>query len=620
MQSKRGLYTACLGIVASTCAVIFGCSKATPLDPLGHIDLQSIPTNNVQVNFCTDPAYQQKQYLKTIIILDHSGSNQENYLMSADGSGAPALVNGSIVISPTYATDPTGQTRYGTVNTPGTLLNYLYNLPPNNPADPTRFFALIDFNGSATTYPANAAGFTSDIAGFYNHVQSDATASGGVPNDSGSTSYMSALQNAYNIIENDIQSEKNCAALSLGSASPGSWCPTPGVATASSYVIVFMSDGSPITSIQGVGMDSSGQIVTTGPISITKEPSSEILGEVQTIASLTSEKQYVAGVNMFTIYYYHPGNVDLSGQQLLAQMAKVGNGIGYDALSGSNINYAQFQPPTKLIKYTLSDVFVTNASVRWWTDGKLHADSDSDGLPDDVEKAWGSDPNNPDTQGNGVSDYVRYLLTNSAPCAHKNSQGICTDTPVDYATGACSGIKTIPLASGGYTFVSSDPDGLNDCEKLLLNDAGGIGTPDSNSDGIPDWLEFINGVPFQIGTSAALDTPDASGYTVYQKIKFSLPVQVPPSELATYKPDQYNMTLVSSTPTQDCYNLTVTGLPTIGSGNTVRVDVIETSPLLQNSYLYRVGKKAFVSTNSTLVFSDWNNPAEQAAGTWKVWP
>ncbi len=608
MKLTRGVSTIYVCALISSCAFIFGCSKAAPLDPLNQVDLASAPTNEVKVNFCTDPAYQQKQYIKTIVILDHSGSNQENYLMAADGSGAPALVNGNIVINPTYATDPTGQTRYGNINTPGTLLNYLYNLPPNNPADPTRFFALIDFNGNEKTYPANAAGFTSNIPAFYNYVQQDATASNGHPNDSGSTDYMGALQQAYNIIENDIQTEKNCAALPLGSTSPGSWCPVPGVATASSYVIVFMSDGSPITSISGVGMNSNGQIVTTGPISITKEPSSNILGEVQTIASLASEKKYVAGVNLFTIYYYHPGNVDLSGQQLLAQMAKVGNGIAYNALSGSNINYAQFQPPTKLIKYKLADIYVTNQSVTWWSDGKLHRDTDGDGLPNSVETAWGSNPLNAYTQGNGVSDYVTYFLTNGAPF-----------TSVDYASGVCSGIKTIPLAGGGYTFVSSDPDGLNDCEKLLLNDAGGIGNPNSNGDGIPDFLAFRNGVPFQIGTNPDVNTPDASGYSIAQKIKFSLPVQVPPAELVNYKPDQYNMQLVSSTATQDCYNLTVTGLPTIGSGNTVRVDVIETNPLLQNSYLYRVGEKKFTSGNPTLIFNDWNNPAEQTAGTWQVW-
>ncbi len=619
MFQNRTLYSALLIALASAGAVLLGCTK-TPLAPLGRLDLQSVSPQDVRVNFCTDPAYQQKQYLKTIIILDHSGSNQENYLMSADGSGAPALVNGDIVINKTYATDPTGQTRYGTVNTPGTLLNYLYNLPPNSPTDPTRFFALVDFNGSANTYPSNSSGFTSDIAGFYNYVQKDATASGGVPADSGSTSYISALQKAYTIIENDIQSEKNCAALTVGSASPGSWCPQPGVATASSYVIVFMSDGSPITSITGVGVNGQGQIVVTGPISITKEPTSQILGEVQTIASLTSNKKYVAGVNLFTIYYYHPGNVDQSGQQLLAQMAKVGNGIAYNALSGSNINYAQFEPPTKLIKDQLADVFVTNDSVRWWTDGKLHLDSDSDGLPDDVEKAWGSDPNNTETQGNGISDYVRYVISSGAACKNKNAQGICIDPAIDYRSGACSGVKTISLPNGGYTYVSSDPDGLNDCEKILLNDAGGIGVPDSNSDSIPDWLEFVNGLPFQIGTNPTINTPDASGYSDYEKIKLSLPVNVPASELINFTPAQYNVTMVSTNQTQDCYTLTVNNLPSIGDTNTVRVDVVETSPLLQDSYLYRVGKKSFSPGNPHLIFNDWNDPSERAAGTWQVWP
>ena len=222
-----------------------------PLVPLNAESVQQNATSYVQVNFCTDPAVNQKIVQKMLIILDHSGSNAENYLMASDGSGAPALVNGTIVISKQYATDPTGHTRYGDINTPGTLLNYLNHLAPNDPTDPTQYFALIDFNTQVTSYPANETGFTSDIPSFYQYVLNDA---GGLypnnnpPNDTGDTDYNAALQAAATIINGDIQSAANCAALPLGSASPGSWCPNPGVAVSSYYTIVFMSDGSPITS------------------------------------------------------------------------------------------------------------------------------------------------------------------------------------------------------------------------------------------------------------------------------------------------------------------------------------------------------------------------------------
>ena len=95
---------ACLLFVA---IAMQNCQKAN-LNPLEQVMIESVSTDGVSVNFCTDPAYDQKLYLKTIVILDHSGSNQTNYKMAADGSGAPAISNGTITINTSYATDPLG--------------------------------------------------------------------------------------------------------------------------------------------------------------------------------------------------------------------------------------------------------------------------------------------------------------------------------------------------------------------------------------------------------------------------------------------------------------------------------------------------------------------------------
>src|SRR5258708_3084359 len=156
-------------LTAVVSGILTGCNDS-PLIPLNAASDPQNQVGDVKVNFCTDPAVDQKIVQKMLIILDHSGSNAENYLMASDGSGAPALVNGSIVISKQYAPDPTGNTRYGDINTSGTLLNYLGNLPANDPANPSLYFALVDFNAQATSFPAGNAGFTSDIAGFYQHV------------------------------------------------------------------------------------------------------------------------------------------------------------------------------------------------------------------------------------------------------------------------------------------------------------------------------------------------------------------------------------------------------------------------------------------------------------------
>jgi hypothetical protein len=457
-----GNVAARLGFVCSSLSLLAlcGCSKSTnTLASLqAFVQEPPIPPSTVTVNFCTDPAQPEQFVVKTLVILDHSGSNKENYLMDPNGDGGPEIVNGTLSVLSSYATDPTGILRYGSVSTPGSLLNYLSTMPANNPASPSHYFALIDFNSAVTPYPANGTSFTSDVSAFYNYVQQDsvgfATSGTGEPVDGGDTDYLGALGAAYNVINGDIQNSMNCAAQPT-TATPTTACPTPGVQITSAYVILFMSDGSPITSISGVGQTASGQIVITGPISITMEPSSEILGQVETIMGLTSNTKYVAGINMFTVYYYNPtNNIDQNAQTLLANMAKAGNGLAYNAVSGSKIDYSQFVPPQKLIKYTLSDIFVTDSNVTFWDGGTPMLDSDGDGLPDSVETAWGSNPNNADSFGNGVNDMVQYQLANGQPIT----------SPTNYKSGACSSIASTKV-NGKLVFNSSDPDGLNDCEK-----------------------------------------------------------------------------------------------------------------------------------------------------------
>jgi hypothetical protein len=615
LKSPKVFFESCLALV-SLITIAVACTSKESLNPLDQVIANNVVVKDVNVTFCTDPAYVPEQYLKMVIVLDHSGSNKLNYKMAPDGS--PLVTGGTLDVETAYATDPTGTTRYGTVATAGTLLNYLDNLPANSPTDPTKFFALVDFNSTVDTYPTNSSGFTSDIPAFYSFVAADAIAGGTGPDDVGETDYIGALTAAYNIINADIASAANCAGRAIGSASPGAWCPVPGVAVSSSYVVVFMSDGAPITALNDVTVN--GGTYTVGPnFSFTMESQDQIIAQVATIEALTQNAKYVTSVNLFTIYYYNPLNIDSVADSLLSKMAKAGQGISYDALSGTNIDYTKFQPPQKRIKYTLADIFVTNASVTWWDDGLLHKDTDMDGLPDDIETAWGSDPAKPSTQNNGVTDLVRYRLANGAACSGALVAGLCPDAPINYKTGICNGITHTTVA-GVLTFKSSDPDGLNDCEKLALNDAAGINDPDSNADLIPDWLEFMAGIPFQTGTQPATNQPDPDGLSIYDKVKYSLPQNVSAQQELNLTPSSYNLQLVSSNNTQDCYTLNVSNLPFIGDNNMVRVDVVEKSQLLNEDYLYKVGKKAFATGVNTVNFNDWTDAGEIALGTWSQWP
>jgi hypothetical protein len=61
-------------------------------------------------------------------------------------------------------------------------------------------------------------------------------------------------------------------------------------------------------------------------------------------------------------------------------------------------------------------------------------------------------------------------------------------------------------------------------------------------------------------------------------------------------------------------------LPVSGNDNTVRVDVVLRSPLLQDRFLYRRALKRFSGANRLLQFNDWQDPGEISAGTWRLWP
>ncbi len=573
------------------------CDKNNSLVPLSNVRIESVATSSVQLNFCDPPPQPLKTLVKTIIVLDHSGSNGDNYLMDTQGDGGPLITaSGGLTHGIQYATDPTKQLRYGTPTTTGTLLNYLSTLSSTyNAATATQYFALVDFNSSVATYPSS--GFTSDIPSFYQEVLTDA---GQIPAvnpykvltaDTGNTDYIGALTKVQNLIQADITSAQNCLNK-----------PTNGCSSAAStYIVVFMSDGSPIMDLE-LSSDGSvaklnngscnGQDQLIAPGYICEETPTAILGLVNSISSLAATyQQVVIGVNLFTIYYYNPSNnLDASGRSLLKSMALEGNGQPYSAQSGSNINYNS---------YSLSDVFVTNASGVWWTDGVFHADANGDGLPDDVAKTWTSNP-----KLAGIKSLVSYELM---------SNGGTVDT------SKCSGYiaTSSPLT---YTTKGNDPNGLNDCEKVLLNDKAGVGVPDSNQDSIPDWLEFKNLVPFQAGTSPAVNTPQSDGYSIYEKIKYSLPVNFPINNMPNIVPADYQMTVTSSVNSVNCYNVNVTNFPTVTTNDKVRVDLVFKSNLINNSTIYKVGYKSFGNITTPLIINDpIVDPSKNNSTTWSTW-
>ncbi len=119
--------------------------------------------------------------------------------------------------------------------------------------------------------------------------------------------------------------------------------------------------------------------------------------------------------------------------------------------------------PVEYQNYSLTGVMILNPNLRVAEDGKIHYDSDADGLFDEDERANGLDPLNPRTNG------------------------ACLDSLAVHPAFAdkCQAILEVPDCD---VKLDTDMDSLNECEERMLgtnpNDF------DSDDDLIPDYFEW----------------------------------------------------------------------------------------------------------------------------------
>ncbi len=121
---------------------------------------------------------------------------------------------------------------------------------------------------------------------------------------------------------------------------------------------------------------------------------------------------------------------------------------------------------------------VANMNARTRPDGTAIPDSDGDGLADDEEADFNTDPTLRDTDGDGIGDNVEVLLATT---------GLDPRVPDDPVT--CAFLDEAVRFSR-----DSDGDGLLDCEEALLRLDPTLF--DSDGDGLPDPLEVFGGTNF----------------------------------------------------------------------------------------------------------------------------
>ena len=170
--------------------------------------------------------------------------------------------------------------------------------------------------------------------------------------------------------------------------------------------------------------------------------------------------------------FYQVG-VDPRADALLSAMTLAAKGaFAQQPVGMLNLLATPLIDPNSIFQLREFVVWNSNAILR---DGVPQADSDGDGLTDDEEGKIGTDPTNPDTDGDGVGDKIEYAL-------------------------AYPGSEFNPLVAGKFTqcvnishpFPDSDGDGLNDCEEAVEGTSAFL--QDSDGDGLPDQLEVLRGV------------------------------------------------------------------------------------------------------------------------------
>jgi len=213
----------------------------------------------------------------------------------------------------------------------------------------------------------------------------------------------------------------------------------------SRYVVIFLSDGLPYP-----------------PDTNRYE---DIYEDIQRLMQL--QDLDVGEIRLHTAFVNSPDtpfDVADEARQLLQNMATLGQGTFTNFANGEEINFLRIDYTSIQRVYTLLNVIVTNLNIRAGVDSLL-LDSDRDGIPDEEEAENGTSPILWDTDGDGCSDLLESRLR------------------FDPLTADCG--CTPPITD-------EDRDGLNSCEELWLGTARDI--YDSDKDGIPDGLEFNNGL------------------------------------------------------------------------------------------------------------------------------
>jgi len=442
--------------IALTSVLIFAsCTNAFLYDERRSNLLPSERAMALEGRFCTIGTNQIIRPIKILIAMDASGSMANS---DPDGSRATATVN----------------------------------LIANLPRDPQVFISVMLFAGSTTAFltrsglpsfdqistmtPADLSLLAGRILNF----------TSGDPNRD-STDFVKALSEIYSLINADIANSQ---------ANPTD----VDAASRAEYDVIFLSDGRPdpntaaqdaqilygdaVTRIRALkDLASDVRFNTVFVFNPTTPPATCVQVDGGTSDAGTSDAGFVC-----------PAAEVAADADRLERMAALGGGTFRDFRNHEPINFLSFRLGQLRRRYIVKEFLVSNFSVAG--DSALdQVDSDNDGLTDAEELALGTDPLNPDTDGDGFSDGVEVRFARLG--ANLN--------PLRFDPG-CP-----PNLIGR----DSDCDGLLDCDEQLIG--SNPSAIDSDKDGMADAVEWLLGTQPTVDDSG-LD-PDSDGMKNRQEVR-----------------------------------------------------------------------------------------------------
>lgn len=115
-------------------------------------------------------------------------------------------------------------------------------------------------------------------------------------------------------------------------------------------------------------------------------------------------------------------------------------------------------------------------------------DSDEDGLPDVVEKSIKTDPDIVDTDGDNLSDFQEYFITQTNPLIYDSVIEGVSDADADCDEDGLSNLEEITNGSNPL-IADTDEDGLSDYDEVYVYNTDPT-LPDSDNDDVDDESEI----------------------------------------------------------------------------------------------------------------------------------